>query len=159
MIVNRSSHSHVYLFLARVPHGIPPFHYTLNSWKGLEMMLAHSYVSEFKTRGGHSHRHCVQSCDRGQNAVKRSRHFLGIGQTVKRCSRPYLRYSEAAKRRGRDFAHAQLIDSQRVKGKNLPWSSGQGQFWMVKNLDRGRSSGPPLSKLADTLTLAAQLSG
>ena len=30
------------------------------------------------------------------------------------------------KRHGQDFAHAQLIDGQWVKGKNSPWSSGQG---------------------------------
>ena len=55
------------------------------------------------------------------------------------------------KRRGRAFAHAQLIDGQRVK--NWPWSNGQGPFWTVKNLDRVRSSGhgaygsdPPLIK-------------
>ena len=36
--------------------------------------------------GGHSHRHCVQSCDHSQDAVKGSRHFLRVGQTVKWCS-------------------------------------------------------------------------
>ena len=45
---------------------------------------------------------------------------------VKQCSGSYLQHSQAAKRCGRDFVHAQLVDSQRVKGKNLPWSSGQG---------------------------------
>ena len=34
--------------------------------------------------GAHSHRHCVQSCDcnQGQDAVKWSRHVLGVGQAV-----------------------------------------------------------------------------
>ena len=36
--------------------------------------------------GGHSHRCRVQSCDWGQDAVKQSRHFLGVGQTVKQCA-------------------------------------------------------------------------
>ena len=41
----------------------------------------------FQSRGGHPHRHRVQSCDRGQDAIKRSRHFLpGVGQTVKECA-------------------------------------------------------------------------
>ena len=50
-------------------------------------------IYKISSRGDHSHRRRVQSCDRGQNAVKRSRHFLGVGQTVKRCSGPYLRHS------------------------------------------------------------------
>ena len=33
--------------------------------------------------GGHSHTRRVYSCDRGQDVVKRSRHFFGGGQTVK----------------------------------------------------------------------------
>jgi hypothetical protein len=49
--------------------------------------------------------------------------------------------SLAVKRCDRGFAHAQLIDGQRVKSKNSQWSSGQGYFWTVKNLDCGRSSG------------------
>ena len=40
-------------------------------------------------RGGHSHRRRVYSCDRGQDVVKRSRHFFGGGQTVKQYSRAY----------------------------------------------------------------------
>ena len=39
-------------------------------------------LSGYLSRGGHSHKRCVQSCDRGQNAVQRSRHLLGIGQAV-----------------------------------------------------------------------------
>ena len=53
--------------------------------------------------GDHSHRYRVQSCDQGQNAVKQSRHFMVIGQTS---DAAWL----AAKRRGRDFTHAQLMD-------------------------------------------------
>jgi hypothetical protein len=45
---------------------------------------------------------------------------LGIGQAV------FWALSPAplvVNRRDRDFAHAQLINGQRVKGKNLPWSN------------------------------------
>ena len=35
------------------------------------------------TRGGHSHRRCSHSCDRGQEAVKGSRAVFGVGQAVK----------------------------------------------------------------------------
>ena len=92
------------------------------------------------SRGGHSHRRRVQSCDRGQDAVKRSRHFLGVGQTVKQ---HYLRHYWRSRGVADPFAHAQLIYGQgsRVKGKNPAWSSGQGRFSTVKNLDPGRSSG------------------
>ena len=64
------------------------------------------YVSMFHAaRGwGHSHRRCVQ--------LERSRHFLEISQTVQWCSGPYLQHCEAAKRCGRDFVHAQLVDCQ-----------------------------------------------
>jgi hypothetical protein len=98
-------------------------------------------VCECVSRGGYSHRRCVQSRDRGQDAVKRSRHFLGIGQTVKRCfwalSPALLGGQEAGPR----FCACAVKYSQRVKGKNPPWSSGQGHFSTVKNLDPGRSSG------------------
>ena len=103
-------------------------------------------------KGGRSHRRHVQSCDRGQDAVKRSRHFLGVGQMVKHCVGALSQYHLAIKRRGRAFAHAQQIHGQRVKGNNLAWSSGQDHFSTVKNLDPGYSSGhgaygsdPPLS--------------
>jgi hypothetical protein len=57
-----------------------PFNY---SARGGRTKAPHSYCQEcIRTRGGHSHRFCVQSCDRGQDAVKRSRYFLGIGQAV-----------------------------------------------------------------------------
>ena len=49
--------------------------------------------------------------------------------SVKRCSVPYLQHSLIG---GQAFAH---VDSQRVKGKNSPWSRP------FKNLDRGHSSG------------------
>ena len=52
------------------------------------------------TRGGHSHRRRVQSCDRGQDAVKQSRHFLGVGQTVKQCAGALSTALLAIKRRG-----------------------------------------------------------
>ena len=48
--------------------------------------------------------------------------------SVKRSSGVLGPISSIAKRRGRDFAHAQLVDCQRVKGKNSTWSSGQGHF-------------------------------
>ena len=69
------------------------------------------------TRGGHSHRRRVQSCDRGQDAVKRSRHFLGVGQTVKQCSGALSTALLPIKRRGDPFAHAQLIDGQGSRAK------------------------------------------
>ena len=37
----------------------------------------------YTTRGGHSHRRCSHSCDRGQEAVKGSRAVFGVGQAVK----------------------------------------------------------------------------
>ena len=94
-----------------------------------------------KPRGGHSHRRRVQSCDHSQDAVKGSRHYdegRSNGQAVFWGQYPALL---AIKRRGRAFAHVQLINGQWVKGKNWPWSNGQGPFWTVKNLDRSRSSG------------------
>ena len=47
-------------------------------------------TSSQETRGGHSHRRRVYSCDRGQDVVKWSRHFFGCGQTVKQYSRAYI---------------------------------------------------------------------
>ena len=51
--------------------------------------------------------------------------------------------------------HAQFVIGQRVKGKNSVWSSGQGHFSTIKNLDPGRSSvygayksDPPLMNMA-----------
>ena len=92
--------------------------------------------------GGHSHRRRVQSCDRGQDAVKRSRHFLGgrslNGQAV--CwalSKALL----AIKRRDRSFCACAVNRWSRVKSKNPAWSSSQGRFSTVKNLDPDRSSG------------------
>ena len=93
------------------------------------------------SRGGHSHRRRVQSCDRGQDAVKRSRHFLGVGQTVKQCSGALSTALLPIKRRGRSFCACAVDRWSRVKGKNPAWSSGQGRFSTVKNLDPGRSSG------------------
>ena len=93
------------------------------------------------SRGGHSHRRRVQSCDRGQDAVKRSRHFLGVGQTVKQCSGALSTALPPIKRRGRSFCACAVNRWSRVKGKNPAWSSGQGRFSTVKNLDPGRSSG------------------
>ena len=69
--------------------------------------------------GGHSHRHCVQSCNWGQDAVKQSRHFLvlGVGQR----SSGVLRYYHntiivlVTKRHGWSFVHAQLIKGQEQK--------------------------------------------
>ena len=81
--------------------------------------------------GGHSHRCCIQSCDRGKNAVKRSRHFLGIGQMVKRCSGPQLQHNQAAKRRGRDLCmHSQsIVNGSRTKfavvKQSRPFLDGQ----------------------------------
>ena len=60
--------------------------------------------------------------------------LLGVGQTGKQCTIGTM----AIKRQGRAFAHAQLVAGQRV---NSPWSSSQGHFSTVINLDRGRSSG------------------
>ena len=91
--------------------------------------------------GGHSHRRRVQSCDRGQDAVKRSRHFLGVGQTVKQCAGALSTALLAIKRRGRSFCACAVNRWSRVKGKNPAWSSSQGRFSTVKNLDPGRSSG------------------
>ena len=68
-------------------------------------------------RGGHSHRRRVQSCDRGQDAVKRSRHFLGVGQTVKQCARHYLRHYWQSRGVADPFAHVQLIDGQGSRAK------------------------------------------
>ena len=62
--------------------------------------------------GGYSHRRRVQSCDRGQDAVKRSRHFLGVGQTVKQCAGHYLRHYWQSRGEAGPFAHAHLIDGQ-----------------------------------------------
>ena len=46
-------------------------------------------LESVSSRGGHSHRRRVYSCDRGQDVVKWSRHFFGGGQTVKQYSRAY----------------------------------------------------------------------
>ena len=73
--------------------------------------------------GGYSHR--LQSCDHNQNAVKGSRPILMVGQTMSGSQCPALL---PIKWHGQAFAHAQLIDGQRVKGKSLLWSSGQGHF-------------------------------
>ena len=67
--------------------------------------------------GGHSHRRRVQSCDRGQDAVKRSRHFLGVGQTVKQCAGHYLRHYRRLRGMADPFAHVQLIDGQGSRAK------------------------------------------
>ncbi len=72
---------------------------------------------EIRTRGGHSHRRRVQSCDRGQDAVKWSRHFLGVGQTVKQCAGHYLRHYWRSRGVADPFAHAQLIDGQGSRAK------------------------------------------
>ena len=94
-----------------------------------------------QARGSHSHRRRVQSCDRGLDAVKRSRHFLGVGQTVKQFAGHYQRHYWRSRGVADPFAHAQLIDGQGSRGKNPAWSSGQGRFSTVKNFDPGRSSG------------------
>ena len=73
--------------------------------------------------------------------------------------------------RHRAFTHAHCVIGQRIKGKNSVWSSGQGHFSAVKNLDPGRSSvysaygsdpPPPLSsfqyKYIDTCTNSRKLS-
>ena len=91
--------------------------------------------------GGHSHRRRVQSCDRGQDPVKRSRHFLGVGQTVKQRAGALSMALLAIKRRDRSVCACAVNRWSRVKGKNLAWSSGQGRFSTVKNLDPDRSSG------------------
>jgi hypothetical protein len=70
---------------------------------------------------GHFHRHCVQSYD----AVKGTFWDRSNGQTVFWALSPS---PLVVTRRYRDFG--QSIDSQRVKGKNLPWTSGQGHFWI-----------------------------
>ena len=72
------------------------------------------------TRGGHSHRRRVRSCDRGQDAVKRSRHFLGVGHMVKRSSSVlghYLRHYWRSRGVADPFAHVQLIDGQGSRAK------------------------------------------
>ena len=69
------------------------------------------------SRGGHSHRRRVRSCDRGQDAVKRSRHFLGVGQTVKQCAGHYLKHYRRSRGVADHFAHAQLIDGQESRAK------------------------------------------
>ena len=71
-----------------------------------------------RSRGGHSHRRRIQSCDRGQDAVKRSRHFLGVGQTVKQCAGHYLRHYWRSRGVADPFAHAQLIDGQGQEQKS-----------------------------------------
>ena len=70
-----------------------------------------------QSRGGHSHRRRVQSCDRGQDAVKWSRHFLGVGQTVKQCAGHYQRRYWRSRGVTDPFAHAQLIDGQGSRAK------------------------------------------
>ena len=77
---------------------------------------------------GHSHRRRVQSCDRGQDVVKRSRHFLGVGQMVKQCAGALssLGYQGlvpqtistgllAIKRRGRSFCACAINRWSRAK--------------------------------------------
>ncbi len=73
---------------------------------------------EITPRGGHSHRRRVQTCDRGQDAVKRSRHFLGVGQMVKQCAGHYLRHHWQSRGVADPFAHAHLIDGQGSREKN-----------------------------------------
>ena len=97
--------------------------------------------AQHSTRGGHSHRRRVQSCDRGQDAVKRSRHFLGVGQTVKQCAGALSTALLVIKRRGRSFCACAVNRWSRAKSGVVKRSSGQGRFSTVKNLDPGCSSG------------------
>ena len=46
-------------------------------------LLDSQQTSQSSARGGHSHRHCSHSCDRGHEAVKGSRVVFGVGQAVK----------------------------------------------------------------------------
>ena len=50
-------------------------------------LLDSKQTSQSSARGGHSHRRCSHSCDRGQEAVKGSRgqglSVFGVGQAVK----------------------------------------------------------------------------
>ena len=88
-----------------------------------EKQLERPYI-HLNSRGGHSHRRRVQSCNRGQDAVKRSRHFLGVGQTVKQCAGALSTALLAIKRRGRSFCACAINRWSRVKGKYPAWSSG-----------------------------------
>ena len=94
----------------------------------------HKPCSLYGAKGGHSHRRRVQSCDRGQDAVKRSRHFLGVGQTVKQCSGALSTALLPIKRRGRSFAHAQLIDGQGSRAKIRRGQAVKGVFRRSKIL-------------------------
>ena len=108
------------------------------------IMTVNSYTMEFdgqataaavQTRGGHSHRHHVQRCNCGQNAVKWSRYFLGL---VKRSS------SVLGTTNGDQWLNLCTCAVGRWstgQGQNSPWSSGQGYFSMVKNLDCSCTSG------------------
>ena len=49
-------------------------------WRG---KIARGEQRKFYKWGGYSHRCCTDSCDRGQNVVKRSSNIEGCGQTVK----------------------------------------------------------------------------
>ena len=90
----------------------------------VNVLLIYGYAFHAHARGGHSHRRRVQSCDRGQDAVKRSRHFLGVGQTVKQCAGALSTALLAMKRHGRSFCACAVNRWSRVKGKNPAWSSG-----------------------------------
>ena len=85
--------------------------YEINS-----LRVFHCFPSKYK--GGHSHRRRVQNCDRGQDAVKWSRYFLGVGQTVKQCAGHYLRHYWRSRGVADPFAHAQLIDGQGSRAKS-----------------------------------------
>ena len=111
------------------------------------LVACHFSVSPSTNKGGSLRR--VHRCDRGQDAVKRSWRFLGVGQTVKRCVSSSTAGDQEA---WQSFCACALNQWSRVNGKYPAWSSGQGHFPIVKNLDRGRScehgaygSDPPLN--------------
>ena len=86
--------------------------------------------SESSTRGGHSHRRRVQSCDRGQDAVKRSRHFLGVGQTVKQCAGHYLRIAsnQALPLRAQLFKRGKIKEGESLEDLDHVLDMDDG-FW------------------------------
>ena len=76
----------------------------------------------------------------GQDAVKGSRHFLRVNQTVKWCSGPM---SSTAGNQGAWPNLCTCAVNQRSTDQRQKWAmvNGQGHFWMVKNLDCSCSSG------------------
>ena len=67
--------------------------------------------------------------------------FIIYGQMVKWCA-GVLSNSTIGNQEAWPILYVCTVNQwSRVKGKNLAWSSGQGHFSTVKNLESGRSSG------------------